>query len=343
MKKNTKISDISKLPDEKIKEWEKAISVEKKRRSNKGSYVIYTILFSLLFLLSYLLLKDINIDKNIIPSYKKEDIKITNVDLKHDEMLKYIKSSDYRNILLGDDIRNHNDYKYFFDFIRTKNKKQTLVFENKKSILFNLSKETKTNIIYINKKHIGQSNNSLIITGAYTSSYKRPVGLFSSNGKIINPAIKKWTGILIVKNKKMYIENARNIPIEFKIINIIENFNDYLFFLKWVEKNDISVLQTHMLVDNSKVVVSNKNNKKFRRRVIYEDINNNIKIYDSENKKLTLFDLSNILIKNHKAKKAINLDMGTYDYCSYKKDNKTTNCGYLKDTNILSNLIEISW
>jgi hypothetical protein len=257
-------------------------------------------------------------------------------------MLYFIKSPKKTMPSKFSEIQKHQDYNHFFNLLKFGN----LPDENKNNvsknnILSRVDKNTFVELVYLNKKTYNfKSDDKLVITGAYTSSYKRPVGLFTINGEIINPAIRDWSGLVIISNGKVYIENAKNIVLNFRRLNIVDSLDDLRVFIDWVEDNKASVFQSHLVVNNSLPKASSKN-AKFRRRMIYEDINNDIFIYDSYEKELTLFDAANFLIKEHNAIKAVNLDMGTYNYCNRKLKNGIENCGYLKDTTILSNVLRL--
>jgi hypothetical protein len=178
-------------------------------------------------------------------------------------------------------------------------------------------------------------------TGAYTSSFKRAVGVFAIDGKILNPAIRDWGGVLLIKDGVAQIIDARNINIGFKKLNILKSVDDLKVFFNWIETNDLSILQSHLIVNNGRVAVKSRNKRLFRRRVIFEDDNGLLHIYDSLGKKITLFQLSNILVKKYRAVRAINLDMGAYDYAYRYINRNTEKIGLLDKTNILSNIIQI--
>jgi len=273
-----------------------------------------------------------------------------NIDDLHKKIYEFINSNNTSNQYVS--LKNtHPDYKYIMKLLTKNNLNKNILsnikFKNDKHILQTLSSDYKISLkaIYKNnydfKREASNAKYLFVFTGAYTSSFKRPVGIFSINGKILNPAIRNWSGLFVVKDGVAQLMDASNINIGFKKLNILKSIDDLKIFFDWIQKNNLSVLQSHLIVNNGKIAVKKKKDNFFRRRVIFEDKNGILHIYDSLNKKLTLFELSNILVNNYHVEKAINLDMGTYDYAYKYIDGSIKKIGLLNKTNILSNVIEI--
>jgi hypothetical protein len=220
-------------------------------------------------------------------------------------------------------------------------------FRGDKYILQTFSSEYKVSLknIYNHKynfeKEASDKKFLFTFTGAYTSSFKRPVGIFSVDGKILNPAIRNWDGLLLVKDGVAQIIDARNINIGFKKLNVLNSIKDLRTFFRWIRENDLSILQSHMIVNNGKIAVKNIKSRLFSRRAIFEDEDGTLHVYDSQEKKMSLFKLSEILVNKYKAIKAINLDVGTYDYAYKHIDGTTSKLGLLDKVDLLSNIIEI--
>jgi hypothetical protein len=276
----------------------------------------------------------------------------SNIDELHKKIYQYIESNP--NIKNKQQISlqsTHPDYRDIIKLLASgksnKNSISTTKFKDDKYILQTLSSNYKISLKNIyNYKYdfIKETSNKKYLftfTGAYTSSFKRPVGIFSINGKILNPAIRNWSGILLIKDGVAQIIDANNINIGFKKLNILKSIEDLKLFFNWIRKHNLSVLQSHMIINNGKVAVKKKRDKFFRRRVIFEDEEGILHVYDSRNKKITLLELSNILVTKYKAQKAINLDMGTYDYAYKYIDGTTMKLGLLDKITVLSNVIEI--
>ena len=276
----------------------------------------------------------------------------SNIDELHKKIYHYIESNPNINNKQQVSLQyTHPDYRDIIKLLAsgktTKNSISTKKFKDDKYILETLSSNYKISLknIYNHKydflKEASNKKYLFTFTGAYTSSFRRPVGIFSIDGKILNPAIRNWNGILLIKDGVAQILDANNINIGFKRLNILKSIEDLKLFFDLIRKYNLSVLQSHMIVNNGKVAVNKNKNKFFRRRAIFEDEEGILHVYDSRDKKITLLELSNILVTKYKAQKSINLDMGTYDYAYKYIDGTTIKLGLLDKIKVLSNVIEI--
>jgi len=317
-----------------------------------NNLLIFILLILILFLSTYFIINTKEFTEEFTELFGASNLSPkpnslnSNIDTLHKELYYLIKKNNPPSQSIMQNL-THPDYK---DIIKLLSKKKTnynansLDLKNDKNILQTLSKDyfISLHAIY-NKKYdfLKRVKNDYLLscTGAYTSSFKRPVGLFSENGKILNPAIRSWTGLLVVKNGIAKILNAKKIDIGFKKLNIVESIKDLKEFLEWIENNNLSVLQSHMIVNNGKIQTHRK--KLFKRRVIFEDKYGVLHIYDSGNKKISLFDLAQLLVTKYHAQKAINLDMGTFNYAYSYSDGITKKIGLIDNPKILSNIIEV--
>lgn len=253
------------------------------------------------------------------------------------------------------------DYTYFFkecmpEYVKpSKAKGQKIVDEN---ILLSLPEGTNftanltfntnaTPVAKIEEKLPKNTRNKrLAFTGTYTSPFKMPVGLAINKGEVVNPALQKWDGLLIIDREgKMYIDNASSLAYNFKNYAIKNKYNDYLTFLKMAQKEQFSVIQSHLLIDDGKVLIEDtENQKKFRRRIVFQTADNGIHIYDSKVEELTFYEAATRIKDKFKATRAINLDMGTYNYCKFFADNvATADLSHLDKGVVLSNLITVDY
>ena len=164
----------------------------------------------------------------------------------------------------------------------------------------------------------------LEMTAAETSDFLYPAGLFVVDGKVLNPVIQNWNGLVILDDSgRLHIRHIDNLEYEFRQFRIKQSHQDYLDFLKLAERQDFSIFQSPLLINDGHIDVSQDNTKRFRRRVIFQDQYEAISIYDSFEKELTLDETAYILREQYGAMYAINLDMGPYGYCGrYENDQR---------------------
>ncbi len=181
----------------------------------------------------------------------------------------------------------------------------------------------------------------LEMTATYTSEFQHPTGLFAIDGEIINPVLQKWDGLVILDaSGKLHIKDIHTLEYQFRRFDILRSYQDYLDFLKLVEELKLSIFQSHLIVKHGALDASPEGQKRFRRRVIFQDHNYAVAIYDSFDKHLTLYELAEILTTHYHALDAVNLDMGPYGYCGRYENNKRLRLYGGKGENVqLSNII----
>lgn len=242
-----------------------------------------------------------------------------------------------------------NDYKFFFQEVLQKYKQPlsqlpTPINKDKNLLVdFRSSQNYTTSFLFLLENTDRPQNlfkERLEITGTYTSPYDYPTGLFIQEGKIINPIMQSWDGLLVVdRNGRLNLMNLNEFQYGFRTYKIKERQEDYLDFLKFASDDKISVMQSHLILNNGEIDVSN-NKRLFKRRAVVSDKSGEIFVYDSLNKSISLFDLATILKEKYDALYAINLDMGAFNYCSFIKNGiQTKDCGDLSKDTRLSNII----
>ncbi len=190
------------------------------------------------------------------------------------------------------------------------------------------------------------SSRRLIVTGGYTSPLKIPAGLAINKGKIINPALQKWDGFLIIDSDgKIHIADVNQINYQFRQFNLHKSYEDYRYFLKIASREKLTVIQSHLLINQGKILTTEgKNSKIFRRRVVFGTADGGIHVYDSLEQVITLHALAKTLKEQYDAQIALNLDMGIYNYgMLYNKKGKTKDYSSLGQNIILSNVLVIDY
>jgi hypothetical protein len=189
--------------------------------------------------------------------------------------------------------------------------------------------------------------NRLIVTGTYTSPFNTPVGLTINQGKVLNPALQKWDGILVIDyNGKAHITDINHLMYNFTLFDIRNSYKDYLTFFQIAQVNKLTIIQSHLIISNGNILIDKQNLKreKFRRRVIFQTKDNALYVYDSFKQRLTFYKLAQILKNKYNAKIALNLDMGTYNYAVlYENNREKKNYSELGSRVILSNFLVIDY
>jgi len=189
------------------------------------------------------------------------------------------------------------------------------------------------------------SGNRLVISGTYTSPSNMPVGLTIDRGTVINPAIQKFEGILVIHpDGRMFFTHIGELQSALRALNIRSSFSDYKEFIDNAGKEKLSVIQTQLVLNSGSILVDNDPaQKRYRKRLLFETSDGGIHIYDSFDRQLTLFEAAKHVKENYKATKAANLETGTYDFCTINRNNQLQNRSELKNGNVLSNLLIIDF
>ncbi len=189
----------------------------------------------------------------------------------------------------------------------------------------------------------------LIVTGAYTSTESRngelrkPVGLFVHRGKVVNPNLGRMDGILLVdpKSGKPDLQNRAAMRYRGNSYDL-RKLDQRHAFVDAARSADISVLQSHLLIVDGRVDVRPQDDAPvFRRRMLFSGADG-FGIYQTD-APATLYDAARALADAHAPEMALNLDMGSYDYCQRHTSGQAESCGLLDASNTikLSNLLEL--
>jgi len=196
----------------------------------------------------------------------------------------------------------------------------------------------------------GGSGRRLVITGAYTARDTRaeglpkPVGMFVDGGQIINPNLGRMDGVLVVDPEigLPLLHHRARVPLGGDVYDLTE-LAQRRAFLSAAAASGHSVLQSHLLIVDGVVdVAPQENTPVFIRRMLFVDADG-FGVYQPAGA-LTLLDAAERLAKAHAPDMALNLDMGSYDYCRVAVGGVETGCGVLggNDTARLSNLLVLS-
>ena len=190
----------------------------------------------------------------------------------------------------------------------------------------------------------------LIVTGAYTSTESRgvemhkPVGLFVHEGAVINPNLGRMDGVLIVDPATGLPELQTRTRISLGDQRFdLTDLDQRRAFTEAARSAYLTVLQSHLLiVDGAVDVRPQEQAPVFVRRILFTDAHG-FGVYQST-VPLTLYEAATSLAQAVSPAMALNLDMGSYDFCRTLGPDGARNCGFLDPANIqkLSNLLMIT-
>jgi hypothetical protein len=191
---------------------------------------------------------------------------------------------------------------------------------------------------------------SLAVTGGYTGTetraggYPNPVGLFVDNGRIVNPNLARMDGILVIgPDGQLGIHQRTRVPQRGGVADLTDP-DQRLDFAGWAAENGLSVLQSHLLIVDGRLDVRQQlDAPKARRRLLFTD-RRGWGVYQTTDA-VTLFDAAYELQQRHRPTMALNLDMGSFDYCVATDAGEAATCGVLDAgaTAKLSNVLRFTW
>jgi len=196
----------------------------------------------------------------------------------------------------------------------------------------------------------GDAARRLVVTGAYTSRETRndglpkAVGLFVRKGAVINPNLGRMDGVLLVDPGTGQPELHHRTRVAFSGRRFdLTVLDQRRAFVAAVAAAGISALQSHLLiVDGAIDVRPQPEAPVFFRRILFIDADG-FGVYETPNAR-TLYDAASELADALAPRMALNLDMGSYDYCQDDVAGQAARCGTLArdDTGKLSNLLVLT-
>ncbi len=190
---------------------------------------------------------------------------------------------------------------------------------------------------------------SLAVTGGYTGTDTRagghpnPVGLFVDNGRIVSQNLARMDGILVIGGDgQPRIQQSTRVALRDRVADLTDP-DQRLDFADWASENDLSILQSHLLIVDGRLDVRPQvDAPKARRRLLFTD-RHGWGVYQTT-EAVSLFDAAFELQQRYRPDMAINLDMGSFDYCFATAAGVPTNCGVLDagQTEKLSNVLRFA-
>ncbi len=181
----------------------------------------------------------------------------------------------------------------------------------------------------------------LVITGTYTSGEARePEGFFLSSGEAYDPYLQGWDGLALIDNNgALSLHHVERVAVDDENWNLRKKA-ERKAFLAIAKEQGWSALQSHMLVVDGKVDTKPRDSApRFRRRVLFTREDGSYGVYDSP--PLTLHAAALDIAERFSPVMALNLDMGSYDFCRLSVGEDVEDCGTLAEAQVgkLSNLL----
>ncbi|HSF96262.1 MAG TPA: hypothetical protein VLA52_14650 [Thermohalobaculum sp.] len=195
-----------------------------------------------------------------------------------------------------------------------------------------------------------QDGRRLAITGAYTATDTRadglpkPVGLFVHGGQVINPNLGRMDGVLIVDPATGQPELHHRARLKhggksYDLTVLAER----RAFLAAAAADGVSSLQSHLLIVDGRIDVKPQEAAPvFVRRLLFTD-EEGFGIYQTPAAQ-TLREAAERIARRLGPRMALNLDMGSYDFCQAADGGRDVSCGFLgrDETAKLSNLLVLT-
>ena len=183
----------------------------------------------------------------------------------------------------------------------------------------------------------------ITVTGAYTSGEKRePEGMFIVAGVPLDPYPQGWDGVVVIDGQgRLSLHYAERVDIGAERFNLRRKPSRRAF-VQAAKGGGWSAFQSHMLVIDGTVDTRPRDNApRFARRLLYTLQDGTIGIFETPS--MTLHDAALAIEAALSPVMALNLDMGSYDYCRIEGE-RARMCGALVATQTakLSNLLTLS-
>lgn len=191
----------------------------------------------------------------------------------------------------------------------------------------------------------------LIVTGAYTARDMReaghpaPVGLYMRAGEVVNRNMSRMDGLLVVDPQKgeLALFDRTAVPRGSRTLNM-RQVEPRETFIEIASRAGLDVLQSHLLIIDGELDVRDQPDApRFRRRILFTDAEG-FGLFQTEDA-VTLYDAARLLEDAVDPVMALNLDMGSYDFCLLQRDGVERLCGVLgrEQTDKLSNLLVLTF
>lgn len=186
----------------------------------------------------------------------------------------------------------------------------------------------------------------LVVSGAYTGADTRdegrpnPVGLFVDDGRVISPNLARMDGVLVIgPDGQPEIFHRERVPLRGRLADLTDP-DQRIDFAYWAAEHGRSVMQSHLLIVDGRLDLGQQPDAPTARRRMLFIGPGGWGVYETA-EAVTLFDAAYEVQQRYHPRMAINLDMGSFDYCVLVRDGVAETCGVLGPAQIdkLSNLL----
>lgn len=194
---------------------------------------------------------------------------------------------------------------------------------------------------------LDEAGGRLVVTGAYTARHPReeghpaPVGFYMRDGEVVTRNMARMDGLLLVdpRSGTLQLHDRSAVPLDGTTYNL-RQLEPRHHFIDAASELGLSALQSHLLIINGEPDVTDQAEApRFRRRVLFTD-GFGYGVFQTMGA-VTLFDAAERLHQTLAPDMALNLDMGSYDFCLFAREGVERRCGVLARDQIdkLSNLV----
>ncbi|WP_339950855.1 hypothetical protein [uncultured Albimonas sp.] len=163
---------------------------------------------------------------------------------------------------------------------------------------------------------------ALTVTGAYTATDKRdagkpkPVGLFLHRGQAISLEYGRMDGLLVIEaDGAARILSAPSAQVAGASFDLTD-LEGRRAFVAAAKTAGASALQSHLLIRDGELDLRPVESAPAAiRRILFQDSDGALAIWQSGARALTLHEAAEELARLHAPAMAMNLDMGSYDFC----------------------------
>lgn len=186
----------------------------------------------------------------------------------------------------------------------------------------------------------------LVITGTYTSAERpEPVGFVLRRGRSTNSYAGGPDGLLLIDAAgRASIHDISRVAVGGGVFNLRDRA-ETTPFLALAETAELTAVQTHLLINDGALDLRDVSGQpRFRRRLLFETDDGRIGVFDTGAQAMTLYEAAVALRDAINPRMALNLDMGTFDFCERRTSDGSELCGLLRREGIekLTNLIVIT-
>ncbi|MEM9145469.1 MAG: hypothetical protein AAGC57_04660 [Pseudomonadota bacterium] len=169
------------------------------------------------------------------------------------------------------------------------------------------------------------------VTGVYTGRDRRPdgapnpVGLFVDGGTAVNTTLARMDGVLILDQGRPSLHHRARVQLGGRRYDLTDPAVRMAFAIR-AAADGLSVAQSHLIVVDGQLDTRPRQDApRFVRRMLFEDAFG-FGLWQSRGA-LSLHDAGAAILAEYAPRMALNLDMGSYDFCEAERAGAARDCG----------------